>query len=294
MESITEIVSFSHDGIHRMWYPFSAKLQTNSTIISAENFYEIGELMMLIKSMFATNNHSPEMVSKSNIGGARKFLVGENIRRTECSIIFKTEKGQYFLQRCFFGNYSIEAKLQKLGSTVSYTGDEVIKMLGKFHKPFVIGDETLFGNGSMILKPDSDFTRNSLVALCNSWARMVGIQDTNIDVDHGGRWSSTESKGSVFPNRGRRKVKLASPLRILTHLAQAVVRKRKFGFCPPIFSPLNADSLNEFEAIAFLDLIRNVSREESLQFIVGVNSKPEINSIIDVISTPKLSIYSNY
>ena len=66
MESITEIVSFSHDGIHRMWYPFSAKLQTNSTIISAENFYEIGELMMLIKSMFATNNHSPEMVSNQH------------------------------------------------------------------------------------------------------------------------------------------------------------------------------------------------------------------------------------
>ena len=54
MESVTEIVSFSHDGIRRMWYPFSAKLDSNSTIISAENFYEIGELMMLIKSMFAT------------------------------------------------------------------------------------------------------------------------------------------------------------------------------------------------------------------------------------------------
>lgn len=294
MESITEIVSFSHDGMQRMWYPFFAKLDSNSTIISAENFYEIGELMVLIKSMFATNNHSPEMVSKPNISGARKFLVGENVRRTECSIVFRTEKGQYFLQRCFFGNYSLEAKLQKVGSNVSYTGEEVIKMLGKFHKPFVIGDETLFGNGSMILKPDSDFTRSSLIALCNSWARMVGIQDSNIEVDHAGRWSSNEIHDSIFPKKSRRRVKLASPLRILTHLAQAVIRKRKFGMCPPIFSPLNADGLNQFEAIAFLDLIRNVSKEESLQFIVGVNSKPEVNSIIDVISTPKLSIYSNY
>ena len=92
-----------------------------------------------------------------------------------------------------------EAKLQKVGSTVSYTGEEVIKMLGKFHKPFVIGDETLFGNGSMILKPDSDFTRSSLVALCNSWARMVGIQDSNIEVDHAGRWSSNEIHDSIFP-----------------------------------------------------------------------------------------------
>ena len=112
MESITEIVSFSHDGIHRMWYPFSAKLQTNSTIISAENFYEIGELMMLIKSMFATNNHSPEMVSKSNIMVLENFLSAKTSEELNVSIIFKTEKGQYLLQRCFFGNYSIEAKLR--------------------------------------------------------------------------------------------------------------------------------------------------------------------------------------
>ncbi len=294
MESITEIVSFSHDGMRRMWYPFLAKLDRSSTIISAENFYEIGELMMLMKSMFATNNHSPEMVSKPNISGAKKFLVGENVKRTECSIVFRTGKSQYFLQRCFFGNYSIEAKLQKVGSTVSYTDDEVIKMLGKFHKPFVIGDETLFGNGSMILKPDSDFTRSSLVALCNSWARMVVIQCANIDVDRAGRWSSAEIQDSIFQNKSRGRTKLASPLRILTHLAQAVIRKRKFGMCPPIFSPLNADVINQFEEFSFLELIRNVSKEESLQFIVGVNSKPEVNSIIDVISTPKLSIYSNY
>ena len=294
MESVTEIVSFSHDGIRRMWYPFSAKLDSNSTIISAENFYEIGELMMLIKSMFATNNHSPEMVSKPNIDGARKFIVGENTRRIECSVVFKTGKSQYFLQRCFFGNYSIEAKLQKVGSTVTYNDDEVIKMLSKFHKPFVIGDETLFGNGSMILKPDSDFTRSSLVALCNSWARMVGIHDSNLEVDHAGRWSATENQDGIFSKRSRRRVKLTSPLPTLIHLAQAVIRKRKFGICPPVFSPLNVERLNQFETIAFLDLIRNVCKEESLQFIVGVNSKPEVNSIIDVISTPKLSIYSNF
>ena len=177
---------------------------------------------------------------------------------------------------------------------MTYNDDEVIKMLSKFHKPFVIGDETLFGNGSMILKPDSDFTRSSLVALCNSWARMVGIHDSNLEVDHAGRWSATENQDGIFSKRSRRRVKLTSPLPTLIHLAQAVIRKRKFGICPPVFSPLNVERLNQFETIAFLDLIRNVCKEESLQFIVGVNSKPEVNSIIDVISTPKLSIYSNF
>ena len=40
-----------------------------------------------------------------------------------------------------------------------------------------------------------------------------------------------------------------------------------------------------------LDLIKNVSIEEGLQFIVGINSKPQINSMIDAIETPNLSIY---
>ena len=40
-----------------------------------------------------------------------------------------------------------------------------------------------------------------------------------------------------------------------------------------------------------LDLVKNVCIEEGLQFIVGINSKPQISSMIDVIETPKLSIY---
>ena len=64
MESIREITSFSHDGINHMWYPFSAKLEANTSVISAEYYYEIGELMELLRSMFATNNHSPEIVKK--------------------------------------------------------------------------------------------------------------------------------------------------------------------------------------------------------------------------------------
>ena len=84
---------------------------------------------------------------------------------------------------------------------------------------------------------------------------------------------------------------MPSPLLILTYLAQAVMRKRKYGKSPPIFSPLNVESLNGFEAIAMLDLIKCVASEESIQFIVAVNEKPEINSMLDVISTPKMSIY---
>ena len=77
MESIREIICLSHDGIDRMWYPFSAELDTYSSVISTGNYYEIGELLMLIQSMFATNNYSPEMVNGENYKATRKYLVGE-------------------------------------------------------------------------------------------------------------------------------------------------------------------------------------------------------------------------
>ena len=69
------------------------------------------------------------------------------------------------------------------------------------------------------------------------------------------------------------------------------MKKRTFGTCVPVFSPFNVESLNDFEALAMLDLIRNVCNEEGLQVIVGINTKSEINSMINAIETPKLSIY---
>ena len=150
---------------------------------------------------------------------------------------FQNRKGSVFPSDASLEITLSKLSCKKVGSTVSYTGEEVIKMLGKFHKPFVIGDETLFGNGSMILKPDSDFTRSSLVALCNSWARMVGIQDSNIEVDHAGRWSSSEVHDSIFPKKSRGKMKLASPLRVLTHFSSSSNTEKKiWNVSPNLFT----------------------------------------------------------
>ena len=59
----------------------------------------------------------------------------------------------------------------------------------------------------------------------------------------------------------------------------------------PIFTPFNVETLNEFEAIAMMDLVRNVCKEEGIQFIVGINSTSQTNSMINAIETPRLSIY---
>tara|TARA_Y100001954_G_C15680700_1_gene537576 strand:- start:779 stop:994 length:216 start_codon:yes stop_codon:yes gene_type:complete len=69
------------------------------------------------------------------------------------------------------------------------------------------------------------------------------------------------------------------------------MRKRKYGKCPPVICPFNVDTLSEFESIAMLDLVKHVCIEEGIQFIIGINGKPEINSIVDTISTPNLTRY---
>ena len=288
MESIREICSFSHDGIDYMWYPFSAELDPNNSIISAESYHEIGELLRMLKWMFATNNHHPELVSRENLSNSKRFLVGRNPRRTECSITFRTDRSEYKLQRCFLGQYSMEAKLQKIGTSITYHGQDVIQVLSKFHKPFIVNDSP--SDNSSIFKPIDNYCRSAMVALANNWARMIGHQDSRIGLDYTGRWSTPDEYD--FSISRRRSVRASmSPWRILTNLAQAVMRKRTYGSCVPVFCIFNVELLNEFESIAMLDLIKNVSIEEGLQFIVGINSKPQINSMIDAIETPNLSIY---
>ena len=288
MESIREICSFSHDGIDHMWYPFSAELDPNNSIISTESYYEIGELLGLLKWMFTTNNHHPELVRRENIRSTRRLLIGRNPRRIECSVTFRTDRSEYRLRRCFVGEYSVEARLQKIGTSITYHGDDVIQVLSKFHKPFIVGDRP--NDKSLIFKPIDNYCRSAMIALANNWARMIGYQDSRIGLDYAGRWSTPDQYD--FSISRRRSVRSSmSPLKILTNLAQAVMRKRTYGTCVPVFCSFNVESLNEFEAIAMLDLIKNVSVEEGLQFIVGINSKPQINSMIDAIETPKLSIY---
>jgi len=40
-----------------------------------------------------------------------------------------------------------------------------------------------------------------------------------------------------------------------------------------------------------MDLMKNICREEGLQFIVGVNTSSSTNSMINAIETPRLSVY---
>ena len=289
METIREIIEFSHDGYGQMWYPFAASLEENNTTISAEYYFEISDLLTLMLAMFGTNNHQPEIMSNRNAKMSRKHLVGL-AKKTICTIRFRTEKSEYILHKCFIGHYSTEARLQKVGSTITYHGQNAIQTLGKFNKPIIIDDGGLYLNGSLIFKPLDSYSRSCMVSLSNNWARMIGLGDARIELDFEGRWSTIGESGSWGRGMSARN-RIPSPLRLLTNLAQAVMKKRTYGMCAPVFTPFNVETLNEFEAIAMMDLVRNVCKEENIQFIVGINSTSQTNTMINAIETPRLSIY---
>ena len=130
-----------------------------------------------------------------------------------------------------------------------------------------------------------------MASLANNWARMIGLVDSRIKLDFEGRWSSSSDVDSFANRRLSSRARMPSPLRLITNLAQAVMKKRTYGMSAPVFTPFNLETLNDFEAIAMMDLVRRVCKEESIQFIVGINSNSKTNSMINVIETPRLSIY---
>ena len=289
LETIREIISFSHDGYGHMWYPFAVELEDNNTTISAEYFFEVGDLISLIRYMFSTNNHTPDIMSKRNSKQSRKRLIGTD-KKTQCSIQFRTDNNEYILRRCFMEQYSTESRLQKIGSTVIYKGHDVIQMLSKFKKPIIIDDRGLFSNGSVIFKPLDNYSRSCMIALSNNWAKMIGLKNSRIGLDYEGRWS-VKGDYNLFSRGHSKRERVPSTLRLLANLAQTVMKKRTYGLCPPIFSPFDMDSLSEFESIALIDLIKNVCREEGLQFILVINTTLITNSMIGAIETPRLSVY---
>ena len=140
----------------------------------------------MLKWMFATNNHHPELVSRK-LSNSKRFLVGRNPRRTECSITFRTDRSEYKLQRCFLGNIQWK-QTSKIGTSITYHGQDVIQVLSKFHKPFIVGDSP---SDNSSIKPIDNYRRSAMVALANNWARMIGHQDSRID-SITGRWSTPD------------------------------------------------------------------------------------------------------
>jgi hypothetical protein len=279
LEIIQQIVSFSHNGVGSIWCPFYAKM-TDSTIISMGDRYQIDESLALFNSMFSTNNHSPQILS--TIETKKKLFQNRIIDshpKTHCVIKFRTDKNEYVLERIFAGKYSTEATLRKTDSWIIFTGNDAIQMLSKFHKPKTLHSTN--GNPKCtIFDPLDNYSRARMVELTNGWADMLGTSCPKITLNHRGVWSYESS------NQG-----IDNSVRILTILAQIVMKKRTFGKSVPVVFGFAAGGISNFEAMAIVDLSHHICKNERLQVIIFTNTSTTINKTIHAIENPGLGYY---
>ena len=276
VELVKEITCISHDGFQSMWYPFHFEKNQPMNIINCESFREGIDFIKLVQWMFATNNHNNNArIDNSKSLGASQLV--------QCSVEFVTNKHRYLLTRIFHDMFSIEAKLEVLDSTNVYFGEDAIRAMHKMSRPAIVPSDRRIMT-SLILKPQDNYSRQSMLNLVNLWSRTLGFGNTKIGLTPVGHWSYYQSRREQ-ENKPR-----PSLLMLLSNLAQATVRKRKFGRCPAVICFAEIHDLNQFEKDSVIELISTICKEERLNFILSTSSSEEIH-IENVSNTPRFGIY---
>ena len=276
MELVKKITCISHDGFQSMWYPFHFEKNEPMNIINCESFREGIDFIKLVQWMFATNNHN----NNARIDNSKSLGTSQLV---QCSVEFVTNKHQYLLTRIFHDKFSIEAKLEVLDSTNVYFGEDAIRAMHKMSRPAIVPSDRRIMT-SLILKPQDNYSRKSMLNLVDLWSRTLGFGNTKIGLTPVGHWSYYQSRKEQ-ENKPR-----PSLLMLLSNLAQATVRKRKFGRCPAVICFAEIHDLNQFEKDSVIELISTICKEERLNFILSTSSSEEIRTE-NVSNTPRFRIY---
>tara|TARA_B100001113_G_C21123390_1_gene628544 strand:- start:116 stop:1012 length:897 start_codon:yes stop_codon:yes gene_type:complete len=296
MEKIQTLISLSHDGISAAWFPFSFNF-SSETIVSMGSNSEIHELMELVRLMFRTDNHRTETVDNLRFR-EKLFRTKISGSQTQCSIRFSTSKSEYILHKRFVNLYSVEVKLEKKGSSVIYYGKNALSIIDKFVKPVTIDKNQTMRITSSIFKSDNSFSRKNMIRLSNSWAEQLRLRPPVTHLNHNGEWNIRWGLEDP-PGTGSADDILAfSQIKLLANLAQAVERKRTFGYCMPVIYFFRTGSIDFSELAETISLVLEVSQKENIQFLLFISINEEINQQVseargmNVIETPRLSIYA--
>lgn len=273
MEVVREITSISHDGYNEMWHPLYIENELHCKFINCLNYTEGLALTGLVLSMFATNNHNSNITSDFLID--RMHSTGL-INMTQCSIEFNTEKDSYVLSRVFEGNRSIEAKLVSRKNKTVVFGQNALNKLQKMTTPIAIPGARSFNSRSYVFKPDCENSRLNLLKMTKRWSEMLDCNEgLSYRLSPMGEWTFFDL------NRSRRytaDTTTPSIITLLSTLAQAAIRTRKFGYCPSIVFSLNIDDLNEFEINSLIDLVSNICIEERLNVLITTHLPAKIDN----------------
>ena len=273
MEVVREITSISHDGYEQMWYPLYIENDLNCKFINCHQ-YEEGELLIrLIQSMFSTNNHSSNTTSDFLIDRMHSTSLNS---LTQCSMEFNTEKDKYLLARVFQGSYSIEVKLVSEKTRLVLFGQNALNKLSKITGPISIPGVKSYNSRSHVFKPDNEISRRSMLEMTKRWSMILGYdEEVNYRLSAVGVWAFFESKRKQYYRGDSTQ---PSIVLLLSTLAQAAIRTRKFGYCPAIICSVNIEKLNQTEIISLVDLVSQICLEERLSIIITTHLPMRIDS----------------
>ena len=294
MGKIQRIISVSHNGIDVMWFPYSFNF-SDETITLMESSSEIHEFIELVRLMFRTDNHRTgtvdnlrfrERLFRAKIGGLQRNARYNSAPQMQS--IFCTRDSLTLL---------LEVKLQKRGSSVTYYGQEALSIIDKFVKPIALDSNLTRRVNSCILKPDTNFSKSNLIRLSSNWAKKLGINQPIADLNYDGIWYPRYNK--MAPNFAVEELLVNSQINLLANLAQAVERKRKFGYCMPVMYYFRTGDAKLGQFSETIELVSNVCKNENIQFLVFIKQTKPVdeqifkNNELSIIQTPHLSIYQS-
>ena len=280
MEQITNIELLSVSGLDSIFVPFSMKFEEGFNLVEFQNSFSSDEVMSKIRSLFRTDNFFEK----------REFSIGfgKNKRSREMhKIVFETDKSRYVLSRYFVGFACTETILEKIGTSVCFSGKDAIDKIKKMGRPIIIDNGEYFANKSLIFKPVTESQRTEMIRMVNSWLKSINFGGI-LDLTYDNTWTySTHSS-----DRLGRKSNNTYPhfVRLFTNIAQSIMRKRVFGYSPPVISMLNLHGMSEFESMSILGLAKSICSGANVK-IIGLFNSFKGSEMLDPIKTPHIGIY---
>ena len=221
-----------------------------------------------------------------------------NSKIVQCVLVFETGKNRYKLERTFVNNFSIESKITRLDSGISFFDEECVGILRKMKRPISID---AFNKNKYykckIFQPTNNSNRRNLRIIVDKWARSIGYNSRIFKLKGNSDWiydvnnfnrAQSENFYEFFDPKARHDV---SGYHLLINLAQLVIKKRNYGYTEPITYNLHWDS-NDFELNTLMNLVNQVVQDENIQFIVLVETNQDkISDFIPGHRMPNFDIY---
>jgi len=261
LDNQLEITSFSHSAQRGLKWPGHHEFKQGLNLIRGGNATGKTSLAICIFKVF-----SPEKEEK-HFRFMERFDNNENPSLSQSKIEFTIGENRMMIQRAIQNNHTIGIKITNKSTGEKLYGINALTELRKYEKPILAISSATGPAISLIFRTVDRSANSKMGALVTNWARMLMITTPRIFVNSDGEWFCDDGWERLSLVNGRYHYALRNTgLNMLLILAQATMRKRIKGSCPPIVC--DREMFQGSSRTALLDLLKGVTEEEGLQLLL--------------------------